>query len=222
MCRRTSSPHSCRANRRSRARRTRGPSRPAGTALRVRRGGRGAAGARQAGARFGLTLNADPYSITAENLVPRLRAAAQAASPTARVGGPTAQQKHFNTAAGHDNRLIVPIVLLQVFVIRALLLRAVHAAAAADRDRDPVLGRRPRHLLGGVRPPVRLSGRALDAAATGLHIPRSAVEYNIFLMARAREEATGEAKPTPCRAPTSATPNGRPRWQPATPLDGPN
>ena len=37
-----------------------------------------------------------------------------------------------------------------------------------------------------------------------------------------RKRGTGEAKPTPCRAPTSATPNGRPRWQPATPLDGPN
>jgi putative drug exporter of the RND superfamily len=40
------------------------------------------------------------------------------------VGGPTAQQKDFDTAAAHDNRLIVPIVLLLVFVILALLLRA--------------------------------------------------------------------------------------------------
>jgi uncharacterized membrane protein YdfJ with MMPL/SSD domain len=45
------------------------------------------------GARFGLTLNANPDSTTAENLVPRLRAAVHAASPTALVGGPTAQQK---------------------------------------------------------------------------------------------------------------------------------
>jgi hypothetical protein len=51
------------------------------------------------GARFGLTLESDLYLTTAENLMPRLRAAARAASPTALVGGPTAQQKDFDTAA---------------------------------------------------------------------------------------------------------------------------
>jgi putative drug exporter of the RND superfamily len=77
------------------------------------------------GARFAVTLTADPYSTPADNLIPRLRAAAHAASPSALVGGPTAQQKDFDTAAAHDNRLIVPIVLVLVFVILALLLRAV-------------------------------------------------------------------------------------------------
>ena len=45
------------------------------------------------GARFSVILKPDPYSTEAENLIPRLRAAAHAASPTALVGGPTAQQK---------------------------------------------------------------------------------------------------------------------------------
>ena len=77
------------------------------------------------GARFPLTLTADPYSTQAETWSRALRTAAHAASPTALVGGPTAQQKDFDTAAAHNNRLIVPIMPSLVFVILALLLRAV-------------------------------------------------------------------------------------------------
>ncbi len=141
------------------------------------------------GARLSVTLRYDPYSTAASNTIPKLRAAAHAASPTSLVGGPTAQQKDFDVAAARDNRLIVPIVLVVVFVILALLLRAL--------------------LL-----PLMLIGTVIlsYAAALGFSvamfslvfgypgIPSTApllvfiflvalgVDYNIFLMARAREE----------------------------------
>ena len=142
------------------------------------------------GARFALTLTADPYSTQAENLVPRLRAAAHAASPTALVGGPTAQQKDFDTAAAHDNRLIVPIVLALVFVILALLLRAVTlpllligtvilSFGAALGISSAVFD----HLFGYPGEPSTLPLLAF------IFLVALGVDYNIFLMARAREEA---------------------------------
>jgi RND superfamily putative drug exporter len=142
------------------------------------------------GARFGLTLNADPYSTTAENLVPRLRAAAHAASPTALVGGPTAQQKDFDTAAAHDNRLIVPIVLALVFVILALLLRAVTLPllliATVILSFGAALGVSSAvfdHLFGYPGEPSTLPLLAF------IFLVALGVDYNIFLVARAREEA---------------------------------
>jgi RND superfamily putative drug exporter len=56
------------------------------------------------GVRFGVVLDADPYSNAATDLIPRVRATAHAASPTALVGGPTAQQKDLDVAAARDNR----------------------------------------------------------------------------------------------------------------------
>ena len=136
-----------------------------------------------------MILKPDPYSTDAENLIPHLRAAAHAASATALVGGPTAQQKDFNVAAAHDNRLIVPIVLLVVFLILVLLLRAVTL---------PLL------LIGTV---ILSFGAALGISAVifkhvfgypgetstlpllaFIFLVALGVDYNIFLMARTREE----------------------------------
>jgi putative drug exporter of the RND superfamily len=142
------------------------------------------------GARFQVTLAADPYSTPAENLIPRLRAAVRAASPTALVGGPTAQQKDFDVAASHDTRLIVPIVLLVVFLILVLLLRAVTlpllliftvilSFGAALGISSLVFT----HLFGY---PGATSTLPLLAF---IFLVALGVDYNIFLMARTREEA---------------------------------
>ncbi len=141
------------------------------------------------GARFQVTLAADPYSTPAENLIPRLRAAVQAASPTALVGGPTAQQKDFDVAASRDNQLIVPIVLVVVFVILALLLRAITlpllliftvilSFGAALGISSLVFV----HLFGY---PGATSTLPLLAF---IFLVALGVDYNIFLMARTREE----------------------------------
>jgi RND superfamily putative drug exporter len=141
------------------------------------------------GARSSVILKPDPYSTDAKNLIPGLRAAAHAASATALVGGPTAQQKDFDATATHDNRLIVPIVLLVVLLILVLLLRAVTL---------PLL------LIGTV---ILSFGAALGISAVifkhvfgypgetstlpllaFIFLVALGVDYNIFLMARAREE----------------------------------
>jgi RND superfamily putative drug exporter len=142
------------------------------------------------GARFAVTLTADPYSTTAQAVIPRLRAAAHAASPSALVGGPTAQQKDFDTAAARDSRLIVPIVLALVFVILVLLLRAITlpllligtvilSFGAALGVSSAVFG----HLFGY---PGETSTLPLLAF---IFLVALGVDYNVFLMARTREEA---------------------------------
>lgn len=141
------------------------------------------------GARLSVTLKYDPYSTEASDTVPKLRAAAHAASPTALVGGPTAQQRDFDTAAAHDNRLIVPIVLVVVFIILALLLRAlvlpllligtvILSYAAALGFSVAVFDR----VFG--YPGIPSTGPLLIF----IFLVALGVDYNIFLMARAREE----------------------------------
>jgi putative drug exporter of the RND superfamily len=141
------------------------------------------------GARFSVILRPDPYSTEAENLIPRLRAVAHAASPTALVGGPTAQQKDFDVAAAHDNRLIVPIVLLVVFLILVLLLRAVTLPllliATVILSFGAALGISAvifTHVFGY---PGETSTLPLLAF---IFLVALGVDYNIFLMARTREE----------------------------------
>ena len=141
------------------------------------------------GARFSVILKPDPYSTEAENLIPRLRAAAHAASPTALVGGPTAQQQDYDVAAAHDNRLIVPIVLLVVFLILVLLLRAVTLPllliATVILSFGAALGISAlifTHVFGY---PGETSTLPLLAF---IFLVALGVDYNIFLMARTREE----------------------------------
>jgi putative drug exporter of the RND superfamily len=143
------------------------------------------------GAKFDVTLRADPYSPAAFDQITKLRRAAhRAGGPDTLVGGPTAEERDVRVSAVRDNRLIVPIVLLVVFLILAMLLRAV------------VL---PLVLIGTVI--------ASYAAALGVgsfffeHIFRFmgedptlplfafvflvalGIDYNIFLTGRVREEA---------------------------------
>jgi RND superfamily putative drug exporter len=78
------------------------------------------------GAKFDVTLRADPYSPAAFDQTQKLRRAAhRAGGPDTLVGGPTAEERDVRVSAVRDNRVIVPIVLLVVFVILAMLLRAV-------------------------------------------------------------------------------------------------
>jgi RND superfamily putative drug exporter len=135
-------------------------------------------------------LEPDPYSADAEDLVTRVRAAAHGASASALVGGPTAQQKDFDVAAAHDNRLIVPIVLLVVFVILVLLLCAVTLPllliATVILSFGAALGISAlvfKHVFGY---PGETSTLPLLAF---IFLVALGVDYNIFLMARTREES---------------------------------
>jgi putative drug exporter of the RND superfamily len=136
-----------------------------------------------------VTLEPNPYSTDAFDLVKPIREAVHSASPDALVGGPTAVEFDVRDAAGWDSKVIPPIILLVVFLILIGLLRAVVA---------------PLILIGTV---ILSFGAALgvgyfafefifDFPGSDPSLPLFAfvflvalgVDYNIFLIARAREE----------------------------------
>jgi RND superfamily putative drug exporter len=135
------------------------------------------------------TLEPPPYSTTAFDLIEPIRDAAQDAAPGTLVGGATAVEFDVREAAAWDSTVIPPIVLVVVFAILVLLLRAVVA---------------PLILIGTV---IASFAAALgvgyfafevffDFPGSDPSLPLFAfvflvalgVDYNIFLMARAREE----------------------------------
>ena len=143
------------------------------------------------GVRLAVTLEPDPYSTEAFDLVPGLRDAAKAAGgPDTLVGGPTATEYDLRVASERDLKLIPPIVLVVILVIIGLLLRAIVA---------PLL------LIGTVilsfLAALGVSALAFDwifgfpgeDASLPLFgfifLVAVGVDYNIFLMARVREEA---------------------------------
>src|SRR3954447_7279711 len=80
----------------------------------------------EAGALLNAILKPSPYTTEAYGLIPGIRAAAhRAGSAATLVGGPTAVEQDLRKATARDTRLIVPMVLLVVYAILVLLLRAV-------------------------------------------------------------------------------------------------
>ncbi len=142
---------------------------------------------------FNVTLAANPSSQRAFDLVAPLRRVARAAGgPTTLVGGPTAEERDLRASATRDNKVIVPMILVVVFLILALLLRALVAPALLIAtvllSYGAALGTGAfvfRHVLGypGEDPSLVLF--------TFLFLVALGVDYNIFLMARVREEALG-------------------------------
>ncbi len=142
------------------------------------------------GSKLEVTLDQDPLSTAGFDLIPGIRDAAHGAGgEAALVGGPTAEEYDLRQSAARDNKVIVPIALIVVFLILALLLRAVIA---------------PLVLIGTV---ILSYGAALgistfffenifDFPGIDPTLPLFAfiflvalgIDYNIFLMARVREE----------------------------------
>ncbi|HEX5619260.1 MAG TPA: MMPL family transporter [Solirubrobacteraceae bacterium] len=142
------------------------------------------------GTKVDIQLKADPYSTEAFEQIPHLRRVAKAAGgPDVVIGGETAAAYDVRKSATRDNYVIIPIALVVVFAILAVLLRALVAPAV---------------LVGT----VILSFAA--ALGTGMFFSKTVfgfpgidptlpllcfiflvalgIDYNIFLMARVREE----------------------------------
>ena len=135
-------------------------------------------------------LQPEPFSTEAFALIPKIREVAKrAGGPETLVGGATAVEADLREAAARDTRVIVPIALVVVFLILMVLLRAVVA---------PLL------LIGTV---ILSFTAALGVGAVVFDLifgfPGSdpslplfafiflvalGIDYNIFLMARVREE----------------------------------
>jgi RND superfamily putative drug exporter len=142
------------------------------------------------GVRILAVLAHDPATIQAIHEIPALRRVVKAAGgPGVLVGGQTAATADLRTSAARDDWVIIPIALVVVFLILAGLLRAIAA---------PLL------LVGSV---VLSFGAALGTGVLFVnhvfHYPgidpslplmcfvflvALGIDYNIFLMARVREE----------------------------------
>jgi putative drug exporter of the RND superfamily len=143
-----------------------------------------------AGAKLEVTLDDDPYSTAAFDLIPGIRKVARGvAGGDVLVGGPTAEEHDLRESAARDNRLIVPIALTVVFLILAALLRAVTAPlvliATVIVSYFAALG------IGAF-----VFENVFDFPGMPPDLPLFAfiflvalgIDYNIFLMARVREE----------------------------------
>ena len=136
------------------------------------------------------TMTAAPDTSAGFDTVDRVRAAVHPLSPSAKVGGNSAINLDVSKAARHDRNLIIPIVLVVVFIVLALLLRAVVAPVlliatvvlsfAAALGISAVLFK---HVFGY---PAEDTGFPLFVF---VFLVALGIDYNIFLMTRVREEA---------------------------------
>jgi RND superfamily putative drug exporter len=135
------------------------------------------------------TLQPDPYSTEAFDLVPDIRAAVKRVDPDVLVGGASAVEYDVREAASNDTLRIPPITLIVVFLVLIVLLRAVTVPllliatvivsyfAALGFSLvvfDVIFG------FPGIDPSLPLFAFVFLVAL--------GIDYNIFLMARAREE----------------------------------
>ncbi|MBM3678175.1 MAG: MMPL family transporter [Actinobacteria bacterium] len=148
------------------------------------------------GVKFEVTLKDPPYSRAAFDAIPQLRAELRAAAgATVLVGGPTAEEADLRVATEHDTRIVVPLVLLVVLAILVVLLRSL--AAPLMLMATVVLS-----FVAAVGASLLLFDAFADfpgedpgfALYAFIFLVALGVDYNIFLMARVREEA--QALPT--------------------------
>ena len=139
---------------------------------------------------FDVSLSNPPAGAAAQHTVELLRKRIRSvAGPGALVGGQTATNLDTAAAAGHDREVLIPLVVLVVLVMLGLLLRAIVApiflvgsvllSYTASLGISAVVFR---YVFGfpGFDPSVPIFGFVFLVAL--------GVDYNIFLMARAREE----------------------------------
>jgi putative drug exporter of the RND superfamily len=134
-------------------------------------------------------LEPNPYSTEAFDLVEPMREAAHRVAPSTLVGGPTAVEFDVRDAAGWDSIVIPPIVLLVVLLILIGLLRAVVAPLI-------LIGTVILSFLAALGVGYFVIDVIFGFPGSDPSMPLFAfvflvalgVDYNIFLISRAREE----------------------------------
>ena len=137
------------------------------------------------------TLTSAPDSTQAYDTVDRVRAAVHAVpGANALVGGSSATTLDIERAAWRDSKVVMPIMLLAVFVILMLLLRAVVAPlvlmVTVVLSFGAAMGVSAlvfRHVFGFA------GADAQFPLFVFVFLVALGVDYNIFLMSRVREEA---------------------------------
>jgi putative drug exporter of the RND superfamily len=136
-----------------------------------------------------LVLHGNPYSSEAAAAVKGIRERLHAITPSGLLGGIPAENYDIEQTNAHDTKLIVPLVLLVVGLILALVLRALVAPAylilTVVLSFAATLG-----LCTFAFSELGSEGIAFDLVLLSfLFLVALGVDYNIFLMTRAREEA---------------------------------
>jgi RND superfamily putative drug exporter len=142
------------------------------------------------GARLDVSIDVDPYGADALALVPEIRRAAREADPGALVGGSLAEDYDTREAAERDNVVVMPAALAVVLIILFVLLRAVVLPVLLILS--VILSFAAAFGVG-----VLASNHIFGFAGIETTLPLIAfvflvalgVDYNIFLVTRAREEA---------------------------------
>ena len=148
------------------------------------------AGVGPPGVQLAATLKYSPYATESYAVIPNIRTAAKkAGGQDVLVGGPTAIERDLREASTRDTKLIIPIVLLVVLLVLIVLLRAFTAPVlliltvilsfAASLGVSAVVY----DLVFGF--PGSDPGLPLF---TFVFLVALGIDYNIFLMARVREE----------------------------------
>lgn len=136
------------------------------------------------------TLELNPDSVEARDVIPDIRTAVHAIDPEILVGGSTAIAFDTDVSANRDNRTIIPIVLFIITIILGFLLRSIFAAAL-------LLGTVVLSFFAtlGVCQLVFEHIFGFKGADTSfplfafIFLVALGIDYNIFLMTRVREES---------------------------------
>ena len=143
------------------------------------------------GTKLSVTLEADPYSTRAFDAIDPLRTVVRRTGGSeVTVGGPTAEEHDLRAASDRDNKLLVPLILAVVLVILIILLRALIAPLL-------LIATVVASYLAALGASSVIFTKLFGFAGTDPSFPLLAflflvalgVDYNIFLMARVREEA---------------------------------
>lgn len=135
------------------------------------------------------TLKHSASSLEAREAVSRLRQTVEATHPGTAFGGVSAIQLDTNTAAQHDLRMIIPLILLAITIVLMLLLRSIVAplvllvtTVISFGSAIGVSALLFNHVWNfpGADPSVIIYGFVFLVAL--------GIDYNIFLMSRVREE----------------------------------
>lgn len=140
--------------------------------------------------KWSVVIDAPPSSKRAFSIVAALRDSTRAADPRALVGGADAQALDIRDAATYDRVLLIPAILAVILIVLYVLLRS--ALAPPTLLAATILGALAALGLGGWASLHVFGFPALDNTTplfAFLFLAALGVDYTIFLVTRAREEA---------------------------------
>jgi RND superfamily putative drug exporter len=137
-----------------------------------------------------LVLHGNPYGSEAAEAVKEIRSRLHALSPAALLGGIPAENLDVEQTNARDTKLIVPLVLLVVGLILIAVLRAVVAPAYLIATVVLSFAATLGLATFAFTSVFQAGGLAFDLELMAfIFLVALGVDYNIFLMTRAREEA---------------------------------